>query len=244
MTLLDQTWGTLLNVATVALGSLLGLALRGRLPERITRVVMQAIGLVTVFIGITNALDLNRVATPPGVLLGLLALALGGALGEWMRLEEALEGLGERLRRRFRGQGRFTEGFVAASLLFCVGPLTLLGSIQNGLTGDAGFLVLKSTLDGFSSLALATTFGFGVLASVLVVLVYQGGLSLAAGLFANLVPDPASDPRVLLVNGVGGLMIIALGLGLLDVKRLRVAALLPALVLVVVLYAVAVRLPW
>lgn len=244
MTLLDQTWGTLLNVVTVALGSLLGLALRGRLPERITRVVMQAIGLVTVFIGITNALDLNRVASPPGVLLGLLALALGGALGEWMRLEEALEGLGERLRRRFRGQGRFTEGFVAASLLFCVGPLTLLGSIQNGLTGDAGFLVLKSTLDGFSSLALATTFGFGVLASVLVVLVYQGGLSLAAGLFANLVPDPASDPRVLLVNGVGGLMIIALGLGLLDVKRLRVAALLPALLLVVVLHAVAVRLPW
>lgn len=244
MTVLDQTWGTLLNVGTVLVGSLLGLALRGRLPKRITRVVMQAIGLVTVFIGITNALDLNRVASPPGILLGLLALALGGALGEWMRIEEGLEGLGERLRRRFRGQGRFTEGFVAASLLFCVGPLTLLGSIQNGLTGDAGFLVLKSTLDGFSSLALATTFGFGVLASVLVVAVYQGGLSLAAGLFANLIPDPAADPRVLLVNGVGGLMIIALGLGLLDIKRLRVAALLPSLVLVVVLYAIGSRLPW
>lgn len=242
MTILDQTWGTLLNVATVVVGSLLGLALRGRLPERITRVVMQAIGLVTVFIGITNALDLNRVASPPGILLGLLALALGGALGEWIRIEEGLEGLGERLRRRFRGQGRFTEGFVAASLLFCVGPLTLLGSIQNGLTGDAGFLVLKSTLDGFSSLALATTFGFGVLASVLVVAVYQGGLSLAAGLFANLIPDPVTDPRVLLVNGVGGLMIIALGLGLLDIKRLRVAALLPSLVLVVVLYAIGSRL--
>lgn len=242
MTILDQTWGTLLNVATVLVGSLLGLALRGRLPERITRVVMQAIGLVTVFIGITNALDLNRVASPPGILLGLLALALGGALGEWIRIEEGLEGLGERLRRRFRGQGRFTEGFVAASLLFCVGPLTLLGSIQNGLTGDAGFLVLKSTLDGFSSLALATTFGFGVLASVLVVAVYQGGLSLAAGLFANLIPDPVTDPRVLLVNGVGGLMIIALGLGLLDIKRLRVAALLPSLVLVVVLYAIGSRL--
>jgi len=242
VTILDQTWGTLLNVATVVVGSLLGLALRGRLPERITRVVMQAIGLVTVFIGITNALDLNRVASPPGILLGLLALALGGALGEWIRIEEGLEGLGERLRRRFRGQGRFTEGFVAASLLFCVGPLTLLGSIQNGLTGDAGFLVLKSTLDGFSSLALATTFGFGVLASVLVVAVYQGGLSLAAGLFANLIPDPVTDPRVLLVNGVGGLMIIALGLGLLDIKRLRVAALLPSLVLVVVLYAIGSRL--
>src|SRR5690554_7438487 len=97
---------------------------------------MQAIGLVTLFIGITNALDLNRVSSPPGVLVGLLALALGAALGEWWRIEEGLENLGDRLKRRFRGSGRFTEGFVAASLLFCVGPLALLGSIQNGLTGE------------------------------------------------------------------------------------------------------------
>src|SRR5690554_680681 len=194
---------------------------------------MQAIGLVTLFIGITNALDLNRVSSPPGVLVGLLALALGAALGEWWRIEEGLENLGDRLKRRFRGSGRFTEGFVAASLLFCVGPLALLGSIQNGLTGEAGFLVLKSTLDGFSALALATSFGFGVLGSVLVILVYQGGLSLSASLFTNLVPDPATDPNVLLVNGVGGLMIVALGLALLDIKRLRVASMLPALALVI-----------
>lgn len=241
MSFLEQTWGTWLNVATVLLGGSLGMLLRGRLPSRITLVVMQAIGLMTLLIGVTNALDLNRVSTPPGLLLGLLALAVGGALGEWLRLEERLEWVGERLKRRFGGRGRFTEGFVTASLLFCVGPLTLLGSIQNGLTGEAGFLVLKSTLDGFSSLALATTFGFGVVASVVVIAVYQGGLSLAAGLFANLVPDPATDPRVLLVNGVGGLMIIALGLGLLDVKRLRVASLLPALLLVLIFYAVGLR---
>src|SRR5690606_19567911 len=159
MTVVDQTWGTLLNGVVVLIGGTLGLLLRGRLPERITLVVMQAIGLVTLFIGITNALDLNEVTEPPGVLLGLVALALGGALGEWLRISEGLEGLGGRLKRLLRGQGRFTEGFVAASLLFCVGPLTLVGSIQNGLTGDAPFLVLKSTLDFFSSLALATTFG-------------------------------------------------------------------------------------
>jgi uncharacterized membrane protein YqgA involved in biofilm formation len=240
--LFDQTWGTLLNVVTVLGGGGLGLLLRGRLPERITLVVMQAIGLVTLFVGISNALDLNRVAEPPGVILGLVALAVGGALGEWLRLEERLEGVGVRLKRVLRGQGRFTEGFVAASLLFCVGPLTLVGSIQNGLSGDASFLVLKSTLDAFSSLALATTFGFGVLASVVVIIVYQGGLSLAAGLFANLVPDPATDPNVLLVNGVGGLMIVALGIGLLDVKKLRVASLLPALFIVVVLYQLAALL--
>src|SRR5690606_11551055 len=120
---------------------------------------------------------LNRVDRPPGLLLGLLALAVGGAVGEWLRIEDGLERLGDRLKRRFGGRGRFTEGFVTAALLFCVGPLTLLGSIQNGLTGEAGFLVLKSTLDGFSSLALATTFGFGVVASVAVIAVYQGGLS-------------------------------------------------------------------
>src|SRR5690606_11811806 len=96
--------------------------------------------------------------------------------------------------------------------------------------------VLKSTLDGFSALALATSFGFGVMASTIVILVYQGGLSLAAGLFSNYVPDPRGDPRVLLVNGVGGVMIVALGLGLLDIKRLRVASVLPALLLVLLFY--------
>lgn len=232
-----QTSGTILNVVTVLLGAGAGLLLRGRLPSRIVAVVMQAIGLTTLFIGLNSAWDLTRVSDPPGVIVALIGLALGGALGEWMRIEEGLEGIGDRLKRRFRGQGRFTEGFVTATLLFCVGPLTLVGSIQNGLTGDPGFLVLKSALDGFSSLALATTFGFGVLASTVVIAVYQGGLSLAAGLFASLVPDPATDPRVLLVNGVGGLMIVGLGLGLLDVVRVRVASLLPALVVAVPLWA-------
>jgi uncharacterized membrane protein YqgA involved in biofilm formation len=111
--------------------------------------------------------------------------------------------------------------------------------VQNGLTGEAGFLVLKSSLDGFSALALATSLGFGVAASTLVILVYQGGLSLAAGAFASLVPNPAADPRVLLVNGVGGLMIVALGLGLLEIKRLKVAAMLPALPLAILFYWVA-----
>ena len=236
MNVFEQLSGTLLNVVTVLVGSTLGLLLRGRLPERFVTTTMQAIGLTTLFIGVGNAFDLNRVERPPGVILALMALALGGMVGELWRLEERLEGFGDTLKRRFRGQGRFTEGFVASSLLFCVGPLTLIGSLQNGLSGDASFLVLKSVLDGFASLALATTFGFGVLFSVVVVALYQGSLSLGAGLLSGFVPDPASDPRVLLVNGVGGIMIVGLGINLLELKRIRVASLLPSLVLVVALY--------
>ncbi len=242
MSLFEQTSGTLVNLVTVLVGSALGLLLRGRLPERIVRTTMQAIGLTTLFIGIDNAFDLNEVSRPPGIIVALIALALGGILGEWWRLEEGLERLGETLKRRFKGQGRFTEGFVAASLLFCVGPLTLIGSIQNGLTGDDSFLVLKSTLDGFAALALSATFGFGVIFSAVVIALYQGTLSLSAGLFANLIPDPANDPRVLLINGVGGLMIIGLGINLLEIKQIRVASLLPSLLLVVALYYLGLQL--
>ena len=239
MNLLEQTSGTLVNVLTVLLGSAAGLALRGRLPERIVATVIQALGLTTLLVGVVNALDLTRVATPPGLIVGLTSLAAGAALGEWWRLDELLEGLGERLKRRFGGQGTFTQGFVTASLLFCVGPLTVIGSIQNGLAGDNAFLLLKSALDGIAALALATSFGFGVAFSALTVLLYQGALSLGAGFFANLVPDPAADPRILLINGVGGLMILGLGLDLLQVRRMRVAAMLPALVVVVVFYHLA-----
>jgi uncharacterized membrane protein YqgA involved in biofilm formation len=239
VSLLEQTSGTLVNVVAVLLGAGAGLLLRRRLPARVVATVVQALGLTVVLVGVINALDLTRVTDPPGLIVGLTALAAGAALGEWWRLDDALERLGERLKERFGGQGAFTQGFVSASLLFCVGPLTLIGSIQNGLSGDNDFLLLKSALDGIAALALAASFGFGVLFSAATILVYQGALSLGAGLFATLVPDPATDPRVLLINGVGGLMILGLGLDLLEVRRLRVAAMLPALIVVVAFYHVA-----
>lgn len=238
MTILEQTSGTLVNTVTVVAGSLLGLLLRGRLGDRMVTTVMQAIGLVTVFIGISNAFDLTEVARPPGLILGLVALAAGGVLGEWWRIEDGLEAAGTWLKKRFGGQGRFTEGFTAASLLFCVGPLTLVGSIQNGLSGDDSFLLLKAALDGVSSIGLAATFGFGVLFAAVTVIVVQGALSLSAGLLGGLLADPHTDPNVLLVNGVGGLLIIGLGLTLLGVVRIRTASMLPALLLVVLLHQV------
>ncbi len=236
MSPLEQLSGTIWNVLAIIVGSSLGLILRGRLPERIVTVVMQAIGLISLIVGIISALDFTKVNKPPGIILGLMALAIGGALGEWWRLDEKLEFLGNALKKRFKGQGRFTEGFVAASLLFCIGPLAILGSIQNGLVGDDQFLLLKVALDGFSSLSLSATFGFGVILSAALVAIYQGSLALGSGLFASIIPDPASDPRVLLVNATGGLIIIALGLNLLEVTRLKIASFLPSLALVVVFY--------
>ena len=231
MSLLAQTSGTLVNVVAVLAGGALGLWARGRLPTRTTTTMMQAIGLATLFVGLSGAADLGRVDGPPGVVAALLGLAVGAAVGEGLRLHDRLDRLGERLRRRVRGEGRFTEGFVAATLLFLVGPLALIGAIQNGLVGDPSFLIVKSTLDGVSSVVLAASFGWGVLASAGAVLVYQGAVSLGAGVLAQWLPDPATSPVVLLVNGTGGLMIVGLGLGLLDVVTIRIANLLPGLLL-------------
>lgn len=245
MSLLAQLSGTLINVATVLLGTLLGLTLGARLPERTQRTLLQTLSLVTLFIALDMAGNLNRVSggTIPGVILALVALALGAVVGEALGIEEGLGRLGETLRRRFRGGGRFTEGFVAASLLFCIGPMTIVGGLQNGLTGDSSTYVLKSTLDGIAALALAGAYGIGVGFSALTVLVLQGGVSLAAGAFAAGLlggADPGvlkTNPYVLLVTGIGGLMIVGIawnlmlgGLGWED-RRVRVGSLLPALLL-------------
>ena len=211
-------------------------------------ILLQALGLLVITIGIGMSNDANRVtgSLAPGVILALIALALGGVLGEALRLEERLEGLGDALKRRFGGTGAFTQGFVTASLLFCVGPLTIIGSIQNGLSGDPRALVIKSALDFISSIALSGVYGVGVIFSALTVLILQASISLGAGGFAALIPNPATDPRVLLMNGAGGVMILGTGINLLLAGlglghyRVRVGALIPALPLCVVVYTIAV----
>ncbi len=229
----SRTSGTWINATTVAIGTAFGLLLHGRLPDRMQRIAVQGVGLTTVFIALSMAGSLGQatVGRFDGVVLGLVTLVLGGLLGEWWRVEEGLETLGNWIKRRVGGGGSFTEGFVAASLLFCVGPMTLIGSLNNGLTGDATLLVIKATLDGISSVALASAYGVGVGFSILVILLYQGGVSLAAGALAQLLPDPANDPRILLVTGVGGVMMIGIAINLLSLGRVRVASFLPALVL-------------
>ncbi len=239
-----RTSGTWMNVLTVALGSGLGLFLQEKLPTRMQRVIIQGVGLLTIFLGLTLASKLLAVQAGrlDGIIVGLIALVAGGLLGEGLKLEVRLEQLGDWLQRRFRGQGRFTEGFVTASLLFCVGPMTLIGSLNNGLRGDDTLLMLKAVMDGITAIALTGSYGPGVACSLFTILLYQGGLSLAAGALAQTLPDPAQDPHILIATGIGGLMILGTGLNLLDMAKVPVASFLPALVLGPLVLALAVAL--
>ncbi len=217
--------GTWINVATILVGGTLGLLLGARIPEKARGTVVAALGLFTFALGVQMFLETQN----PLIVLG--ALLIGGLLGEWWGIEAGLQRLGQRLEARFMGsQGAedntFVKGFLTASLLFCVGPMTILGSIQDGLTGDYRLLAIKAVMDGFAAMALASTLGPGVLFSILVVLGYQGGLSLAASQAQALL----SDSMVQEMTAAGGVLLLGLALGsLLEIRPIRTGNLLPAL---------------
>jgi uncharacterized protein len=220
--------GTVVNVLTVLAGTVAGVLLGARLPERLRTTVLQAVGLVTLVIGARDALGTRNVVFP------LVALILGGAIGAALGIEERLEALGGAIRRRFDKDGdgddaRFVEGFVAASLLFCVGPLTILGSIRDGLGGPdhAQLLLVKAALDGTVAVAFASTLGWGVGFSAVTVIVVQGALTVAAGAADRVL----TDRMIVEMTAAGGVMVIGIGLRLLDVNKVAVGSLLPALVL-------------
>jgi len=227
--------GTLLNAATVLVGGILGTILGDRLPERIREQVVRGVGLFTLAMGMKFALD-------TGNLLYLLgSILLGGILGSLAGIDRRLSALGDALQRRFAAPGStstVSEAFVTAAIIFCVGPLTFLGSIQNGLTGDAGLLTIKSVLDGFTAIALAATLGWGVLLTIAVILVYQGGLALGASVLAGLL----SDPQLREMNAVGGLLILGVGLKLLGIRDVKVADFLPAILVAPLLVAAVIKI--
>jgi uncharacterized protein len=243
-------FGTVLNVVAVVVGSGLGLLVGHRLPQRTRDVVTDALGLVTLMVaGLSTAavLDEDLVAEVGGsapVLVVLGSLLLGGIAGSLLRVEARLEGLGGTLQQLLvRGAGgesrrRFVEGFVTASLLFCVGPLTILGSLSDGLGQGYEQLAVKSVLDGFASIAFAATLGWGVMASALVVLVVQGGLTVV-GLVAG---DVLSTGAVAAITATGGLLLVGVALRLLRLKPLPVGDLLPALVVAPLLVEAVSRL--
>jgi uncharacterized protein len=214
-------------------GTALGTVLGGRFPDRVRETVIHVLGLFTILLGVDAGLQtfrptLSEAVPRFAVLLILGSLLIGGVVGELVGIERGLTHVGEALRTRFgRSQARFVEGFVVASLVFCVGPLTILGSIQDGLTPGFELLAIKSMLDGFAAMAFAAALGWGVGFAALTVLVFQGALTLLAQAAAG-----AFSPAIIgAMTAVGGVMIMGIGLRLLELREVRVANLLPALVL-------------
>jgi uncharacterized membrane protein YqgA involved in biofilm formation len=218
--------GTLVNTATVIIGSSVGLLIGARFSERINTIVMHALGLSTLLIGFQMAFKTEN------ILLVIGSLALGGIIGELIKLEEALEALGEFIKRKVKSKsGNFVLGFVTSSLVFCIGPLTIVGSIQDGVSGDASVLYAKSLLDGFASIVFASSLGVGVIFSSLTVLIFQGGLTILGTKLSFLLRPEILNELI----ATGGLIIVGIGIFLLGIKKIKVGNFLPALVVVVIL---------
>jgi uncharacterized membrane protein YqgA involved in biofilm formation len=258
--------GTLINMITVTAGTLVGVLIGDRLPERMRETAMAAIGLVTLVLGVRMA------GATHNILVTLVSVLIGGIIGEWWHIDEALDRLGRRVEVLIAGKRPAeqvpTDGaprssgvataFVTASLIFCVGPITVIGSIQDGLTGDYQLLAIKSLLDMIASLTLASTLGWGVGLAVFTILVVQGGISLLAGLLGRNAVDLVNEHTLQIgttalplgsamldeMTAAGGVLMLGIGLLLLDLKHIRVANLLPALVLapasVVLLYSTGI----
>jgi uncharacterized protein len=235
--------GTLLNVVAVLIGATIGLLVGARMPTRMQATLTDGLGLFTLAIGAALAL---RMLIDPQVSLGtqlavLAALLLGALIGELLRLADRLDALGAWAQRRLAAgdsRSRFSEGFVTASLVFCVGPLTILGAVQNGLTGDVSLLAVKSLLDGVASVAFAAALGAGVYLAAATVFVVQGSIATAAWLLGSGLDETAIGA----ISAVGGLLLIGVGLRLLDIKHVRVVSFLPALALAPIFVALAHQL--
>ena len=235
--------GTLLNVATVLAGTVIGLLIGSRMRPRMQESLVTGLGFFTILIAISMGVRIftDPAAQPGDDLAVLAAVLVGVAIGELLRLHDGLEWLGGWFQRRLaraERPSRISEGFVTASLVFCVGPLTILGSLENGLTGDLRLLAIKSLLDGVASIAFAAALGPGVALSAITVFLVQG--SIAGGAF--LLRDVMDTPTILAITSAGGVILLGVALRLLDLKPVRVASFLPALLLAPIFIRLAAAL--
>jgi hypothetical protein len=235
--------GTLLNVATVLIGTVIGVLIGSRMRPRMQESLVTGLGFFTILIAISMGIRVftDPAAQPGDDLAVLAAVLVGVAIGELLRLHDGLEWLGGWFQRRLARSerpSRISEGFVTASLVFCVGPLTILGSLENGLTGDMRLLAIKSLLDGVASIAFAAALGPGVALSAITVFIIQG--SIAGGAF--LLSDVMDAATILAITSAGGVILLGVALRLLDLKAVRVANFLPALLLAPIFIRVAAAL--
>lgn len=212
--------GTVVNSLSIVAGTLIGLIFKGGIPEKHTSTVMHAIGLAVILIGLKTAFDTDA------ILVVIISFVIGSVIGEFLRIEERLDRLGDGIGKRFSKSGTgVSKGFVSASLLFCVGAMAIVGAMESGLTGNHQTLYAKSMLDGISSIIFSSTLGIGVIFAAVSVFVYQGLITMAATTIKPfLLPEVVAQ-----MSAVGGLLIFAIGLNLLDIKKVKIANMLPAI---------------
>jgi uncharacterized membrane protein YqgA involved in biofilm formation len=224
--------GTVINAGAVIVGSSVGLLIHSRLPRRITTIVFQGIGLFTLFLGITMAMKVGN------FLVMIFSIVLGSIAGELLGVDGRITSMSEFLKRKIRLKSeRFTEGLVTAFLIFCMGSMSILGPIEEGLGKPPNILLAKSVLDAFSSMALAASLGVGVLFSVIPLVMYQGGITL----FAGYVQGFFTSALINELTAVGGLLLMGLGINILEIKSLKILNMLPSLVIVVILASIFLR---
>jgi hypothetical protein len=218
--------GTLINVAAVLIGSIIGMMIHSKMPKRFVTVVFQAIGLFTLFLGFSMALKTSN------FILIVVSLVIGSVIGELIGLEKSINRFGNFLKKTINTKNeKFSEGFTTAFLLYCMGSMTIVGAIEEGLGNSSDLLLIKSLMDGIASIALASALGVGVAFSVIPLLIYQGGLTL----FASVLGDFFSTTVINELTAVGGILMIGLGITILEIKKLKVINMIPALVIIVIL---------
>lgn len=228
--------GTIVNVAAIIAGTAVGVLLRSGLPQRFKDIIQQAIGLAVVIIGMSGALQGIFILTGEGlidrqnIMLMIFSLVIGGLIGESLNIEKVLNDLGLCLQKKFSAGGRFAEGFVTASLIYCVGAMAIVGAFEDGLIGRPETLYVKSILDGVISIVLAASMGVGVGLSALSVFIYQGGLTVLAGYL-----KPVLSPEIVSnISMVGSVLIMGIGINLLEIKKIKVGNLLPAIAIPII----------
>jgi len=223
--------GTIVNSIAIIIGCIVGLFLKGRFPKRIGFILFQGIGLTTLMIGIQMAVRGTN------VLFIILSMVIGGMIGEIIDIEKRLDQTGNHIKKLFKkkeGNERFTEGFIAASLLFCVGSMAVMGAIEEGINSNPDILLAKAALDGISSIIYTSSLGIGVLFSAIPVFLYQGAITQ----IANSAQELISPEIINEMTAVGGILIIGLALGILEIKKIKVANLLPSLLIIIILTAI------